>query len=148
MARSTDLFFYGYANTHTVFGLQTFSEGEFVRELVAADPASTAEVAGFGLVRLDLALTPELEAEGLARFVIRQLNEQRKTIGLHVSDRIHLVLDTGDHDDVGAALQANEGAIQREVLAEDVVFAGPISDARRIELPDGRAIHAGLHVVA
>jgi isoleucyl-tRNA synthetase len=132
--------------TLTVFG-ETFDEGEFVRELVADDPASTAEVAGFGLVRLDLALTPELEAEGLARFVIRQLNEIRKALGFHVSDRVHLVLDCGHHHDVQAALEAHTDAIQREVLAAEIIFAGPITNARRIELPDGRAIHAGLHVV-
>jgi isoleucyl-tRNA synthetase len=146
-AAPSDMAYDADAGTLTVFGEQTFVEGEFVRELVADDPASTAEVSGFGLVRLDLTVTPELEAEGLARFVIRQLNELRKAIGLHVSDRVHLVIDAGSHDDVRAALEANRESIQREVLAADVVFDGPVSDGRRIELPDGRAIHDGLHVV-
>jgi isoleucyl-tRNA synthetase len=146
-AQPADMVFDADAGTLTVFGEQTFGEGEFVRELVADDAERTAEVVGFGLVRLDLDITPALEAEGLARFVVRQLNEVRKASGLQVTDRVHLVIDTGSHDDVEAALVAHRETIQREVLAVEIVFDGPVSDARRIELPDGRAIHAGLHVV-
>ena len=46
---------------------------------------------GGGLtVALDLTLTPELERAGLAREVVRLVQEARKTSGLDVSDRIEL----------------------------------------------------------
>ena len=41
---------------------------------------------------LDTAVTPELAAEGLARDVIRAVQQARRTAGLDVSDRIWLVL--------------------------------------------------------
>ena len=40
---------------------------------------------------LDLTLTPELRRLGLARDVVRQVQEARKSSGLDVSDRIRLV---------------------------------------------------------
>ena len=47
---------------------------------------------GGGFVALDTALTPELEAEGYARDLIRAIQDQRKAEGLNVGDRITLVL--------------------------------------------------------
>ncbi len=41
-------------------------------------------------IALDLTLTPELRRLGLARDVVRQVQEARKTSGLEVSDRITL----------------------------------------------------------
>jgi hypothetical protein len=41
-------------------------------------------------VRIDTRLTPELEAEGIAREVCRQLNGMRKKAGLKVEDRIRV----------------------------------------------------------
>jgi isoleucyl-tRNA synthetase len=45
------------------------------------------------LVILDLTITPELEAEGLARDMVRMIQQARKDAGLHVSDRIALTLE-------------------------------------------------------
>ena len=45
------------------------------------------------MVALDLVVTADLEAEGWARDVVRLVNEARREAGLHVADRIHLVLD-------------------------------------------------------
>ena len=43
-----------------------------------------------GLVVLDTAVTPELELEGRARDLIRQIQQARRDAGLDVSDRIAL----------------------------------------------------------
>ncbi|MDE3192243.1 MAG: isoleucine--tRNA ligase [Chloroflexota bacterium] len=42
------------------------------------------------VVALDTRITPELEAEGLARELVRRVNEMRKEAGLEISDRITL----------------------------------------------------------
>ena len=47
---------------------------------------------GGGFVLLDTTTTPELEAEGLARDVIRAVQDTRKAAGFDVSDRIRLQL--------------------------------------------------------
>jgi len=43
-------------------------------------------------VVLDTELTPELEAEGYARDVVRAVQDERKKAGLHIADRIDLSL--------------------------------------------------------
>ena len=43
-----------------------------------------------GVVVLDTDLTPELEAEGLARDLVRLVQQARRDAGLNVSDRIAL----------------------------------------------------------
>lgn len=64
-------------------------DGEYDRRLVAAEPESTAELpGGRGLVVLDTAVTPELEAEGWAKDRIRELQDARRNAGFDVSDRI------------------------------------------------------------
>jgi isoleucyl-tRNA synthetase len=66
-------------------------EEEFTLRLVAADPDRSLALPGnTGVVVLDTITTPELEAEGMARDLIRQIQELRKESGLHVSDRIAL----------------------------------------------------------
>ena len=54
-----------------------------------AQPLSTNDA----LVILDTAITPELEAEGRARDLVRMIQQARKDAGLHVADRITLGLD-------------------------------------------------------
>jgi isoleucyl-tRNA synthetase len=62
-------------------------------------------------VALDLALTPELRREGLARDLVRAVQEARKAAGLEVSDRIELAVDaTGE---VGLALEEHREWVGR-----------------------------------
>ncbi|MEO5535300.1 MAG: isoleucine--tRNA ligase [Pseudolysinimonas sp.] len=72
-------------------------DGEFELELFAADPeAAVAFLPGGGFVVLDTTVTPELEAEGLARDVIRAVQQARKDANLDVSDRIALTIHGDD----------------------------------------------------
>ncbi|WP_298867185.1 isoleucine--tRNA ligase [uncultured Microbacterium sp.] len=71
-----------------------------------------------GFVLLDTATTPELEAEGLARDVIRAVQDTRKKAGFDVSDRIRLQLRFADAADADAVQQAFELAdVAGETLA-------------------------------
>jgi isoleucyl-tRNA synthetase len=95
-------------------------EGEYELELEAADPASAiAFLSDGGFVVLETATTPELEAEGLARDLIRAIQETRKAAGLEVSDRIRLAITGADAGDI-EALTAFEEVIAAETLALDV----------------------------
>ena len=97
---------------------------EYSTKLVAADPEYTAALPdGAGLVVLDGAVTPELEAEGWAKDRIRELQELRKSSGLDVSDRINVVMavpeDRADWANVHRDLMA------REILATRLDFGEP-----------------------
>jgi isoleucyl-tRNA synthetase len=77
---------------------------------------------------LDLHLTPELVRRGLAREVVRTVQETRKAAGLEVSDRIELWLATTS-DELGAALDEHGDDIAAEVLAVAVHRTAPPADA-------------------
>jgi isoleucyl-tRNA synthetase len=69
-------------------------------------------------VAIDITISPELRREGIAREVIRLVQEARKTDGLDVTDRIWLRWFSGDPE-VSAALTEHAGLIAGEVLAVD-----------------------------
>lgn len=86
---------------------------------VNADEGQVADVLANGtFVVLDTELTPELEAEGYARDVIRAIQDERKNAGLHVADRIDLTL-TVPAERLGA-LEAHREMIAHETLALSV----------------------------
>jgi isoleucyl-tRNA synthetase len=71
-----------------------------------------------GFLLLDGLVTEELAAEGLARDIIRQVQQSRKDAGLDVSDRISLTLSADDV--VLAAVRAHESLICSETLTTDL----------------------------
>ena len=66
-------------------------------------------------VALDLTVTPELTALGLAREVVRAVQDARKGAGLDVTDRIDLAI-TGD-EETARAVRTHADMVAREVLA-------------------------------
>jgi isoleucyl-tRNA synthetase len=66
-------------------------------------------------VALDLEVTPELRRAGLAREVVRTLQEARKNAGLEVSDRIEVWLAA--EGELADALAQHGDEVGREVLA-------------------------------
>jgi len=76
---------------------------------------------GTHAVALDTTLTAELELEGAARELVRAVNEQRKAVGLDLSDRIHLQLAIEPIAlDAALAEGGHLELVAREVLAESV----------------------------
>jgi isoleucyl-tRNA synthetase len=73
------------------------------------------------LVVLDLTITPELEAEGLARDLVRMIQQARKDAGLNVSDRIALVLDLPES--MRPAMQ-HQNYIEEQTLAVSIAESG------------------------
>ncbi|MEX2441649.1 MAG: isoleucine--tRNA ligase, partial [Pontimonas sp.] len=97
----------------------TLHEGEYDLVLDVAEGHHAVEfVATFGFVLLDTTVTEPLQQEGLARDVIRVVQQARKDAGLDVSDRIHLSLH-GD-DTTVSALQVHGDLISAETLATKV----------------------------
>jgi len=88
-----------------------------------------------GFVVLDTTVTPELAAEGLARDVIRAVQQARRDAGLDISDRISLTV-SGD-DDVWAATVAHQELIMLETLS--VQFG---SSGSSFALPEGQGVDA------
>jgi len=96
--------------------------GEYELVLESADPANAIEFLADGaFVVLDITLTPELEAEGLARDLVRQVQDARKAAGLDVSDRIELELVLPEAE--AAAARTHEALIAGETLAVRVAIA-------------------------
>ncbi|GAA5029678.1 isoleucine--tRNA ligase [Microbacterium fluvii] len=76
-----------------------------------------------GFVLLDTTTTDELEAEGLARDVIRAVQDTRKAAGFEVSDRIRLRLVFDDAADaVAVGLGQSAADVAGETLAVDLVL--------------------------
>ena len=117
---------------------------EYQLKLLAAvgDAETTASSAlpdGKGVVLLDIALTPELLAEGTARDIVRIVQQTRREADLGVSDRIHLIL--GLPDDVAQQVAPFVDYICAETLAERLSYN---TDASRTTDLDGTPIYVAV----
>jgi isoleucyl-tRNA synthetase len=98
-----------------VGGVELLPE-EFDFRVVSAGEGAIGTLSGAsGLVVLDTTVTPELELEGRARDLIRQVQQARREAGLDVSDRI--TLDITGAPDVVAAFEAHRTLVEGETLA-------------------------------
>ncbi|WP_277675424.1 isoleucine--tRNA ligase [Saccharopolyspora rectivirgula] len=117
-------------------GIELLPE-EFTERLVSTDTgASTALPNGAGLVSLETEVTPELAAEGLARDVVRVIQQARREADFAVSDRITVTISAPQQ--VQEAVAAHREFIAEETLAESVEFgdadgfAGSVGDGTEI----------------
>ncbi|MEN9506983.1 MAG: isoleucyl-tRNA synthetase [Actinomycetota bacterium] len=95
--------------------------GEYqLRLVVAGDGASTSLGGNAGVVVLDTEVTPELEAEGVARDLVRLIQQARRDAGLAVSDRIELTL--GVPESIRRQLAAHQQFVADETLAVSLTF--------------------------
>jgi isoleucyl-tRNA synthetase len=118
------------------FALQ---DGEYSLKLVAtSDGASTSLPDGRGVVVLDCTLTPELEAEGLARDLVRLVQQARRSAGFDVGDRITLTVAASS--ELRETLSAHADFVQRETLATTLRWGDPRpADETTVDL-DGEPI--------
>jgi isoleucyl-tRNA synthetase len=72
------------------------------------------------LVEIDTKITPSLRSEGLARNLIRNLNNYRKQLNLSTQNRINLYLKIIDKD-LLKALEKHEKIIKKMIQADNII---------------------------
>jgi isoleucyl-tRNA synthetase len=106
---------------------QVLEEGEFSLRLEAAEGvACQALPSGEAVVLLELDLSEELVQEGLARDLVRLVQQARKEAGLHVSDRIRLSLSLPE--DFRSAAERFRDYLAEQTLAVELDFEGSLGD--------------------
>jgi isoleucyl-tRNA synthetase len=106
-------------------------EGEYEINLVAKDESSDEKLIGIlpggGFVILNRVVTLELAAEGLARDVVRAVQQARKDADLNVSDRI--ATEISGEIDVLEAIRAHEELVKAETLTLELkLIESAVSD--------------------
>jgi isoleucyl-tRNA synthetase len=94
-------------------------------------------------VALDLELDDDLRAEGLARELVRALNDLRKDLGFEIADRVRVTLDVPIA--MRSAIETHGDWIAGEVLATSLEL-GELTDGRVIDI-DEHALRASLERV-
>ena len=90
-------------------------------EITAQDiPGWLVSSEGNLTVALDVTISEELRAEGIARELVNRVQNLRKDSGLEVTDRIVLKIDTNEL--IQSAISNNKEYVCNEVLANDVLF--------------------------
>ena len=89
---------------------------EHVEARIEAKEGWAAAQGKQSVVVLSTDLTPELIREGLARDLVRYIQERRKEIGCEYTDRISVAVES-ESDELNAAIQENADYIKRETLA-------------------------------
>ncbi|MDQ3663475.1 MAG: DUF5915 domain-containing protein, partial [Actinomycetota bacterium] len=96
----------------------TLESGEYEWQLVIEGGESASAILGKGSVILDIFITEDLAVEGVARDLIRIVQQARRDAGMAVSDRIRLGIDGGV--DVTEAAERHRDLVARETLATDL----------------------------
>jgi isoleucyl-tRNA synthetase len=112
-------------------------EGEYSLETVVGsegEGSATGMLASGGFVVLDTVVTPELAEEGLARDLVRAVQQARRAAGLDVTDRIALTI--GGAPAVLAAATTHEDLIAKETLATSYSVDGG-ADGTSVTVGDG-----------
>ncbi len=100
-------------------GDQVLQPDEFDLRLQPLDGVTAAALPdNSAVVVLDTDVTPELEAEGRARDLVRVIQQERKDRDLQVTDRIRLTLDLPKN--LAASLRPHLGWLQSQVLAVEL----------------------------
>lgn len=118
----------------------TLTPGEYELKLVTSGEGASSTLGSVqGVVLLDVDVTPELEAEGMARDIVRAVQQARRDADLHVSDRI--VLTLGATPDVRAKVEPHVQMVASETLATSVVW--DMDAALDVDI-DGAKVHVGV----
>ena len=95
-------------------------------EIISEDiPGWTIAQEGKITVALDIDITPELRNEGMARLIIKRIQNLRKETGLEITDRISVVIE--NRQELVQAVEAFKEHIAAQVLA-NALTTGEVTD--------------------
>ena len=95
-------------------------------EIISEDiPGWTIAQEGKITVALDIDITPELRNEGMARLIIKRIQNLRKETGLEITDRISVVIE--NRQELVQAVDAFKEHIAAQVLA-NALTTGEVTD--------------------
>lgn len=104
-------------------------------EILTKDiPGWTVTSEGRITVALDLTVTDELRAEGVAREFVNRVQNLRKDKDFDLMDRISIQLE--ENNPFKSEINANNSYISAEVLANNIEFVDSLSQANEIEIND------------
>ena len=104
-------------------------------EILTKDiPGWTVTSEGRITVALDLTVTDELRAEGVAREFVNRIQNLRKDKDFDLMDRISIQLE--ENNPFKSEINANNSYISAEVLANKIEFVDTLSQADEIEIND------------
>ncbi len=104
-------------------------------EILTKDiPGWTVTSEGRITVALDLTVTDELRAEGVAREFVNRVQNLRKDKDFDLMDRISIQLE--ENNPFESEINANNSYISAEVLANNIEFVDSLSQADEIEIND------------
>ena len=106
----------------------TLTPDDVLMEATSPEGYAVAENAGV-LVALVTTLTDELRREGVAREVVRNLNDARKAADFAITDRINATLYPSDGLDLSQVLAEHGNYIKDETLCDDLSIASPHNEA-------------------
>lgn len=102
-------------------------DGELIELDISDFEISARDIPGWSVksengltVALDVNVTEELRAEGIARELVNRIQNFRKDSGLNITDKIILKLDTNEF--IKNAITQNKTYVCDEVLANDILF--------------------------
>ncbi|MEM1304160.1 MAG: DUF5915 domain-containing protein, partial [Planctomycetota bacterium] len=105
--------------------------------ITAKEGYAAANDAGVVVV-LSTELTPELVAEGMARDLVRVIQDRRKERGLEFTDRIEVGIET-DSPELRSAVEQFKDYLAGETLADSIVLE-PLEGVEPIEIRLGDAV--------
>lgn len=108
-------------------------------EIISEDmPGWTVANEGALTVALDLEITPELRAEGLAREVVKRIQTFRKESGFEITDRIAVAVAA--NSEIAEAVNAYRDYIATQVLADSIVLSEQLpADAQEFDFDEFKA---------
>ena len=122
------------AGVVTAGGLELEPQEYTLETVVAASDGGSATASSAaavlptgGFVVLNTEVTPELEAEGLARDMVRSIQQARKDAGLNVSDRIRTTISAPMN--LVDALKAHENLVVTETLTVELGLSSSGDDS-------------------
>ena len=117
-------------------------EGEYQLRMTPRAAERTAVLPDdAGVVMLDTDITPELEAEGLARDVVRVVQNARKEADLEVTD--HIVTTVDAPGEVRAAVETHREFVVGETLTNTLEF-GEVVDGTSGDAGDGLIVRVAV----